>query len=323
MPEQRNRSRTRVFCPRRWPSGARSCTVFGGASSVQNRISRRVRKCSTQVPARLCGTLGKWHTRSKTRTKRGFRGGLDVASGVHIMLLRRGNGAISRHVGFTRALQLTSLAMLLVGASCGGTSDAASSVTSAGGTSGTGLGADAGGAQSITPSGACRADSDCAVSSGWSCFGPNTFYACGPVNNTSKPCSETAECALRQLCRNDPSTADAGLVCTIDRSCVNDSDCGNGLVCRADSTVPSGWVGSNGLACAEPCTSDAQCPPLDKCETNGHCRARTCAECPSYFSCTNGTCAIPSCTHDAECSGGYCVKTRCEGSLGTCRMLCL
>jgi Cys-rich repeat protein len=105
--------------------------------------------------------------------------------------------------------------------------------------------------------------------------------------------------------------------------CTEDSQCGAGKVCRADPTVPALRLGPSGLVCAAPCASDLDCPPTDTCDSGGHCRARTCAECPPYFSCASGTCVQPSCLKDVDCPGGYCVYERCAGSLGVCKPICL
>ena len=120
----------------------------------------------------------------------------------------------------------------------------------------------------------------------------------------------------------DGGVVSGGKVCT-DAWCTDDSQCSSGQVCRKDFTtrVP------DDLICAPPCVTDLGCAPTDKCDNSGHCRARTCAECPSYYSCASGTCVIPSCSTDNDCPGGYCVAMisgtgTCSGSLGSCRMMC-
>jgi hypothetical protein len=138
----------------------------------------------------------------------------------------------------------------------------------------------------------CRSMSDCPGSgntpNGSNCMGPYDPYHCGPVRS------------------GDPV------------ACTGDSQCAVGMVCRD----AAGWHGPPGLACLAPCASDLDCPPTDKCDGSGHCQGRTCAECPSYFSCASGTCVVPSCLKDVDCPGGYCVLGSCAGSLGVCKMRC-
>ncbi len=171
----------------------------------------------------------------------------------------------------------------------------------------------------------CRSNSDCASSSGFVCVGPYQPFRCGPVlsGTVGQNCSDDANCTGAEICRAAGGEFDAGLACSLDRSCTVDADCGPGHVCREDALLSTGWVGANGLACSAPCAESSDCPPTSTCQSDGHCRVRTCAECPSYFSCSNGACTIPSCSSDGQCPGGYCVLGACAGSLGLCRQLCL
>ena len=102
-------------------------------------------------------------------------------------------------------------------------------------------------------------------------------------------------------------------------NCTNDSQCGAGKVCHDDPRVPTQHLSPGEFVCASPCTTDLDCRPDHKCDSTGHCQARPCAECPSYFSCTSGTCVIPTCTADIDCSGGYCVNGSCAASRGVCQ----
>ena len=173
----------------------------------------------------------------------------------------------------------------------------------------------------------CRSDSDCAqlANGPWNCAGPNGPYFCGPVVQVGVACTVDSVCGRGSVCREttmlDGGLGPSGKVCT-DAACTDDSQCSAGQVCRKDPNVRIGELDPDGVVCALPCATDRDCAPTDKCESAGHCIARTCADCPSYFSCTSGTCVIPSCSTDPECPGGYCVDGICAGSLGVCRMTC-
>ena len=178
----------------------------------------------------------------------------------------------------------------------------------------------------------CRSDSDCPrpgpSNVPWACLRSDSFYRCGPVEpgRVGVSCTEDAQCGGGNICRasiapDDGGLGASGLVCTRAVACTDDVQCGGGQVCRKDPTVPTGWIDPSGLVCSVACATDHDCAPMDKCES-GHCRGRTCAECPSYLSCASGTCLVPNCATDANCPGGYCVDGGCAGSLGVCRLRC-
>jgi Cys-rich repeat protein len=179
----------------------------------------------------------------------------------------------------------------------------------------------------------CRSTADCPEPGpsnvGWVCLLPYATCHCGPVvsANEGVACTENSQCGAGLVCRattvSDGGFSSSGLMCVPAVACTDDSQCGVGQVCREDLTVPLGLLGPTGLVCSPPCSSDLDCIGTNKCESGGHCQARTCAECPSYLSCTSGSCVVPSCSTDTDCSGGYCVAGRCAGSLGICRLFCL
>jgi hypothetical protein len=174
----------------------------------------------------------------------------------------------------------------------------------------------------------CRSSADCTQGTNGAsvCIAPQQPWFCGPVEQVGASCTSDTQCGGGSVCREilapDGGVDSGGKVCS-DASCTDDSQCPSGQVCRKDFTtrVP------DELICAPPCVTGLGCAPTDTCDNSGHCRARTCAECPSYYSCASGTCVIPSCSTDNDCPGGYCVAMfsgtgSCSGTLGSCRMIC-
>jgi hypothetical protein len=178
----------------------------------------------------------------------------------------------------------------------------------------------------------CRSYSDCPLPGPsnihWVCIGPYVSAGCGGYDPSTQGTACTTDSQCRGLvCREDPTSRDGGggptgLVCTAPVLCTDDSQCGDKQVCREDPNK-AGWSPLiTDLLCSAPCATDLDCSPTHKCDGGGHCRARTCAECPMYFSCATGTCIIPSCSKDIDCPGGYCVNGSCAGSLGACQQHC-
>jgi hypothetical protein len=208
-------------------------------------------------------------------------------------------------------LQVAGLACVSFGAGCSSRSNASlvetadAAIVDAGVVDATGYG--------------CRTSADCSPLDGhpygweyYACVGPNQSYHCGPTSSLGELCVADWQCGAGNVCSMAPGGAEGGvgLVCIEGVACTLDSQCGAGNVCRE-----SGY-------CKVPCTSVIDCAPTERCESAGHCQAQTCAECPSYFACTNGTCSIPTCAADSDCPGGYCVYGSCAGTLGTCQVEC-
>ena len=164
--------------------------------------------------------------------------------------------------------------------------------------------------------GQCRVDSDCTQYE--NCLSPNQLYHCGPIS-VGMACTDNLQCN-GLVCSVNPAASDAGHVCAQAVTCTTDSECEGGQVCRKDPKIE--WLEPDTLVCSEPCKTNRDCVETDICDDTGHCQARTCGECPSYFSCTSGSCVIPNCASDAQCPAGHCVMGRCAGTLGTCQMLC-
>jgi hypothetical protein len=161
----------------------------------------------------------------------------------------------------------------------------------------------------------------------WKCNNPYVAWACGPFDPMSVgiPCSADSQCAWGLVCGQDASAPAGGnthFACRAPVVCTNDSQCGPTQVCREVPNGPTWSPWSMERWCSTLCASDLDCLPMHKCDGTGHCQPRTCTQCPSYFSCTGGTCSVPTCTKDTDCPGGYCVGGYCAGSLGTCIPFC-
>jgi hypothetical protein len=179
----------------------------------------------------------------------------------------------------------------------------------------------------------CRSNSDCPKPGPsnvpWGCSFAYTIYRsrCGPSPvATREPCLDDPDCGGGAVCQGNATTPDGGAssgVCVQGTSCTQDAECAGGRVCRSsDSFVPAGEQGTNDFICRAPCSIDPDCSPTERCDTGGHCQPRTCSDCPSFFSCTNGVCSVPNCATDKDCPGGFCVNGHCAESLGICELLC-
>lgn len=137
----------------------------------------------------------------------------------------------------------------------------------------------------------------------------------------SRGCHSTDDCTGQPGTTCEGPYGTGGCVCQTAPSCTEDSQCDAGTVCG--HILEGVCQGYESLHCFAPCTSDSECTPTDACSSDGHCEPRTCANCPSYFTCSNDICLEPSCTTDSQCPGGFCVNGSCAVSLGMCTPECV
>ncbi|HXK18914.1 MAG TPA: hypothetical protein VNG33_13980, partial [Polyangiaceae bacterium] len=91
-------------------------------------------------------------------------------------------------------------------------------------------------------------------------------------------------------------------------ACTSTIGCAQG-VCASGACVP-------GCGPAQPCSS-----PLQECGALQRCQALSCASsasCPPNTDCAAGHCGRRTCTADAQCDQGACVKGICYETRGTC-----
>ncbi len=134
------------------------------------------------------------------------------------------------------------------------------------------------------------------------------------TTNGTTACHTQSDCADLDASQGPNSCFGATNSCGPRRECTVDTDCGSGEIC---GKLPNGLV-----ACLPPCTTDDDCGPTDACSADGHCTARTCANCPSFLDCSNDSCVARTCSGDAQCPGGYCVDGSCADRLGYCQLAC-
>ena len=137
------------------------------------------------------------------------------------------------------------------------------------------------------PDGACRLASDC----------PDMTSFCGGPVTAASLCLAEEPCGI----------FDGGI-------------CPQGEVC---STGSGAQTEDGGLACRPPCGSNDDCNYWEACDTStGLCGPLSCDKCPSYLSCTTGSCAPKACNTDSQCPGGFCVDNTCFATLGSCEGEC-
>jgi hypothetical protein len=160
-----------------------------------------------------------------------------------------------------------------------------------------------------------------------------TFVACGGQTDASAPdpapadssqgssvdaaptgCHSFDDCAGLSSSQGTFACFGPTSTCGGIEACTADNDCTSGTVC---SSRPNGRI-----SCRLPCAGDDDCAPTDACSTDGHCVARTCDDCPSYLTCSDGACLARDCSADSDCPGGYCVGGTCGDRLGACKPAC-
>ena len=121
---------------------------------------------------------------------------------------------------------------------------------------------------------------------------PGTFVAKQPDEVISNSCVE--EFAENSCSENFESVKGCSWNSGFDLPCTNTAQCFGGAFCVIPPGLPIG-------VCIDPCTSDADCPPISQgfsCTSSFLCTFG----CPSGWTCgTGGTCVKAGCTSDDAC----------------------
>ena len=114
---------------------------------------------------------------------------------------------------------------------------------------------------------------------------------------------------------------------TIDFTCENDSDCGEGTICRdglcvrttqcdGDDDCTAGSFCTGGRCITTSCNKDSQCPIGQACQ-RGQCQRQTCTsdeQCTDSSFCIGGVCVANSCKSSYQCPNAY----GCNTNDGAC-----
>ena len=164
--------------------------------------------------------------------------------------------------------------------------------------------------------GECRTDDDCDTENWESCFYPGAPN-CGACWGGDHPCSSDEEC--------EPQLG-PGYVCgpLEPGPCIcGDGDCIPACTGDGDCATLAEECGTDGHCTLRTCSVDGDCGnPAVRCAPGGNCVVFECdtdGECDGNFECTDTyQCHRKTCTSDAECEG-YCVKSSCFDTPGTCQ----
>lgn len=157
---------------------------------------------------------------------------------------------------------------------------------------------------------------------------------CAPDTNLCTECLTHADCSenLPHCGIDESSGVRMCFQCSDDADCGGDtphcfklqspfpSELGYCRQCQTTAGCAAGVCDINGT-CSPGCQNDAQCGPNRVCGAEQRCVPKPCetdGECSSQSTCSDQTCRAVSCTSDAACPGGYCVKGSCYETPGGC-----
>ncbi len=135
----------------------------------------------------------------------------------------------------------------------------------------------------------CTSEQPC--KGGGMCFYPGESIGCGICMKPPNPCQSDAAC---------PKVGAKPGVCEYRKS---DCTCSGEKLCHAG------------------CLADSDCATGLACDAKGHCSPAACtqaADCPTHFTCAQGSCKRSSCKSSSACPAGHCVKGTCWSSPGFC-----
>jgi len=142
--------------------------------------------------------------------------------------------------------------------------------------------------------------------------GAYAFGACSTdIGGYGGPCGASEDCSCVQGECSGSELDPCGL--TAHPLCLDSAQCSTNIGCDVDCEQACGQCTT--------CAADKDCFTAQVCDATSHtCVPQPCqtdGECPTNFTCAQGSCARKTCSQDSDCQG-VCTHGFCVSKLGTC-----
>lgn len=141
------------------------------------------------------------------------------------------------------------------------------------------------------PIGPNQCSTEVACTNQGTCAPPGTPTGCGMCRKPPNPCKDDSEC---------PAQGAKPGICEHRKQ---DCTCSGEKLCHAG------------------CADDSDCKTGEACDGAGRCKPASCGAstpCPTFFTCTGGSCTRTPCKASSTCNGGVCVLGACYAEPGKC-----